>query len=122
MTHLIKTFIAATLALLSAAALAAVDANKGNQAELEALRSIGPVLAGRILEERKKSPFKDWNDMVDRVKGIGPGNAAKLSTQGLTVNGVNFQAAAPVAMAKKADKATVAKPAAVKSPETKASK
>ena len=121
MTYLIKTFIAATLALLSAVAFAAVDVNKGSQAELESVKSIGPVLATRILDERKKAPFKDWNDMVVRVKGIGPGNAAKFSTQGLTVNGAAFQGAAPVAVARKDDK-SVTKPAIGKVAETKATK
>lgn len=113
MNQLIKAFIAASLAILSAFAFAAVDANKGNQAELESVKSIGPVLATRILDERKKAQFKDWNDMVERVKGIGPGNAAKFSTNGLTVNGAGFSAAATVALAKKDDKAS-AKPAAAK--------
>jgi competence protein ComEA len=121
MTHLIKAFIAGTLALLSAVAFAAVDVNKGSQAELESVKSIGPVLATRILDERKKAPFKDWNDMVVRVKGIGPGNAAKFSTQGLTVNGTAFQGAAPVAVARKDDKA-VTKPTTGKGAETKATK
>ena len=46
--------------------------------------------------------------MVVRVKGVGEGNAAKFSTDGLTVNGAAFagapaKAAAPAA-AKKEDK------------------
>ena len=33
----------------------------------------------------------DWADLIRRVKGIGMGNAAKLSAQGLRVNGAAFQ-------------------------------
>lgn len=95
---MIKRLLAALFALIAATAFAAVDVNKATQAELEGVKGIGPAIAGKILDERKKSPFKDWADMVDRVKGVGDGNAAKFSTDGLTVNGQGFKgAAAPVA-------------------------
>ncbi len=105
---MIKKILVAMLALFAAVAFAAVDANKATQAELEAVKGIGPVIAGKILDERKKGSFKDWQDMVTRVKGVGEGNAAKFSTEGLTVNGAAFagapaKAAAPAA-AKKEDK------------------
>lgn len=103
---LIKTLVATVFALLASVSFAAVDANQANQAELEAVKNIGPALAGRMLDERQKAPFKDWNDMIDRVKGVGQGNAAKFSAQGLTVNGAGFSstAAAPAAGAKKNQK------------------
>ena len=106
---MIKKILAAMLALFAAVAFAAVDANKATQAELEGVKGIGPVLAGKILDERKKGEFKDWQDMVTRVKGVGENNSAKFSTEGLTVNGAAFagapaKAAAPAA-AKKEDKA-----------------
>jgi competence protein ComEA len=70
------------LAMLTAqAAWAAVDANKADQATLETVKGIGPAVSTRILDERKKGPFKDWPDLVDRVKGVG---------EGLTVNGAAF--------------------------------
>ena len=97
-----KTLLATVLALFTALAFA-VDVNKATQAELEAVKGIGPVIATKILDERKKSSFKDWGDMVERVKGVGDGNAAKFSAQGLTVNGSAFKGAAPAA-AKKDDK------------------
>ena len=120
---MIKKILAAMLALFAAVAFAAVDANKGTQAELEAVKGIGPSIAGKILDERKKGSFKDWQDMVDRVKGVGEGNAAKFSTGGLTVNGAAFtgapaKAAAPAATKKdgkpaaKADEKKAAAPAA----------
>ena len=90
---MIKKILAAMLALFAAVAFAAVDVNKATQAELEAIKGIGPAIAGKILDERKKSSFKDWNDMVERVKGVGEGNAAKVSAAGLTVNGAAFAGA-----------------------------
>ena len=126
---MIKKILAALLALFAAVAFAAVDANKATQAELEAIKGIGPAISTKILDERKKGPFKDWNDMVVRVKGVGEGNAAKFSTEGLTVNGAAFtgapaKAAAPVAkkddkpMAKAEEKkaAPAAAPAATPAP------
>ena len=99
-----KTLLATLLALFAAAAFA-VDVNKATQAELEAVKGIGPSIAAKILDERKKGTFKDWGDMVQRVQGVGDGNAAKFSAEGLTVNGSGFKgAAAPAAAAKKDDK------------------
>jgi competence protein ComEA len=112
---MIKKIIATLLALFAAvafaAAAAAVDANKGSVAELQTVKGIGPAIAAKIVDERKNGPYKDWKDMVDRVKGVGEGNAAKLSTGGLTVNGAAF-AGAPAdkaeASAKKEEKAAKA--------------
>ena len=72
---------------------------QGDQAELEAVKGIGPSMATRILDARKASPFKDWTDLADRVKGVGPGNAAKFSAEGMTVAGAPYTAA-PAAAAK----------------------
>lgn len=94
-----RKFIAIVLATFALTAFAAVDANKASQAELETVKGIGPGLSTKILEARKTGAFKDWNDMVERVGGVGPGNAARFSQAGLTVGGVAFesgsQAAAP---------------------------
>ena len=51
-------------------------------------------MSGKILTERKKGEFKDWADLVDRVSGVGAGNAAKFSKEGLTVNGTPYKASA----------------------------
>jgi len=110
---MIKKILAAMLALFAAAAFAAVDANTATQAELEAVKGIGPSISSKIIEERKKAPFKDWQDMVTRVKGVGETNSAKFSTAGLTVNGAAF-AGAPAAPAKKEEKK--AAPAATPAP------
>lgn len=90
---MIKPMLAALLALFAAVAWAAVDVNQATLAELESVAGIGPSVSGKIIDERRKSPFKDWNDMVSRVKGVGGGNAARFSAAGLTVNGAAFTGA-----------------------------
>ena len=98
----------AVAALLCAATSFAADVNKASEAELDGVRGIGPAMTKRILEERKKGNFKDWNDLVERVKGVGPANAERFSKEGLTVNGEAFKAAAatPADKTSKADKAS----------------
>ena len=88
--------ILAVLAMVffAAVAMAAVDVNKADQAQLDSVKGIGPVTSKLILSERKKGGFKDWKDFIDRVKGIGESRAAKLSTEGLTVNGTSYKAVA----------------------------
>jgi len=104
--------ILATLAMLVAGvAFAAVDANKGSAADLDALKGVGPALSKRIVDARQQSPFKDWNDLMSRVKGVKNKFATKLSTEGMTVNGESFSGAAPLAKATKAVPAKVAAPA-----------
>ena len=88
-----RILAALILAAFAFAAQAAVDANKANQAELETVKGIGPGLSSKILDARKAGAFKDWNDLVERVGGVGPGNAAKFSQAGLTVNDVAYSAA-----------------------------
>lgn len=82
-----KRLVFATAASLVATAACAVDVNQATRAELEAVRGLGPGLVGTILEERRKGPYKDWRDFVDRVKGIRQATAVKLSAAGLTVGG-----------------------------------
>ena len=107
---MIRTVVTLLIALFAVAAHAAVDVNKASQAELETIKGIGPSMSGKILDERKKGTFKDWPDMVGRVQGVGPGNAARFSSDGLTVNGAAFKPELQAA-AKPATRADV-KPAA----------
>lgn len=105
LSHTLAAALATCALLLSNASLAA-DVNKATEAELDAVRGIGPAVSSRILEERKKGAFKDWNDLIGRVKGVGPANAARFSKEGLTVNGEAFKtAAATPADTKKAEAA-----------------
>ena len=89
--------------LYAAAAFAAVDVNKASAAELDGIKGIGPSLSTKILDERKNGNFKDWSDFIGRVGGVGEKTAAKFSSEGLTVNGKKFSAAAG-AKAEKAEK------------------
>lgn len=90
-----KKILVVLAMLYAAASFAAVDVNKASAAELDSIKGIGPGISTKILDERKKGSFKDWQDFIDRVKGVGEGNAAKFSAEGLTVNGSSFKGAAP---------------------------
>ena len=66
----------------------AADINTATEAELDSIRGIGPATSRRILAEReKKGPFRDWPDLMARVKGIQETTASRYAAQGLTVNG-----------------------------------
>jgi competence protein ComEA len=103
-----KLLFTLVTALFIVAAFAAVDVNKATQAELEAVKGIGPATATKILDERKKAPFKDWADLITRVKGVGDANAVKFSDAGLTVGGASFKGAAPASGTKDAKPAAPA--------------
>ena len=97
-----KKLLAFFAAMTVAVAFAAVDVNKATPAELDGIKGIGPAISGKIVDERKKGNFKSWEDFIERVKGVGEGNAAKFSAEGLTVGGAGYKGAAAPA-AKKAD-------------------
>ncbi|MEP6587295.1 MAG: helix-hairpin-helix domain-containing protein [Polaromonas sp.] len=107
-----KKFLAFFAAMYMAVSFAAVDINKATAADLDGIKGIGPGISGKILDERKKGEFKDWNDFIERVKGVGDKNAAKFSAEGMTVGGASYKGAAPAA---KKD----AQPTAVKAEEKK---
>lgn len=116
---MLKKLFATLVMFAAASAFAAVDLNKATRAELEAVKGIGPAAATKLVDERKKGAFKDWNDVIQRMSGIKNAKAAKLSAAGLTVNGASFDASAVApkkAKAPKAEKAadkkTEAQPAA----------
>lgn len=77
------------------AAFAAIDVNSASVADLDGIKGIGPAVSARILDERNKGNFKDWNDFISRIKGIGAANAQRFSDEGLTVNGATLGAGAP---------------------------
>ena len=104
-----KKILAVSAMLFAAASFAAVDVNKGSAADLDGLKGVGPAMSKRILDARQKGEFKDWGDFMERVKGVKEKKAAKLSAEGLTVNGKAFTA--PAAAPKGAAAKTAAAPA-----------
>lgn len=103
-----RHIVAIVLSALALNVFAAVDANKATQAELETVKGIGPGLSTKILDARKGAEFKNWGDFVDRVSGIGPGNATRFSQAGLTVGGQAYVASSD----------TTAKPGKAKAEKT----
>ena len=87
-----RNLIALIATVFALNAFAAVDVNQANRAQLETVKGIGPGLSAKILKAREAGAFKDWTDMVQRVPGVGPGSAGKLSQAGLTVGGAGFDA------------------------------
>lgn len=106
MRHLIASLLAAF-----ALNAVAVEANQASQAELQTVKGIGPGLSGKILAARKTGAFRNWADMVERVPGIGDGNAARFSKAGLTVAGAAY-GTAPKPAQPGSKPAAPAKPAA----------
>jgi competence protein ComEA len=79
--------IAVVAGLVWSICLPAQEINTASRAELEALNGIGVTMAERILLERDKAPFKSWDDLERRVKGMRGARTQRLQAQGATVNG-----------------------------------
>lgn len=86
------------LFLWSSSAVAwAVNVNAATDEQLQQIKGIGPKTAALILEERERGgPFMDFQDLQERVKGIGAKRAQSLQQEGLTIQG-GAQAAQPTA-------------------------
>lgn len=89
-----KKLLSLFIAAFAATSFAAVDVNTANPADLDSIKGIGPGTSTKILEVRKNGKFKDWADLIERMPGIGEKRAAKLSAEGLTVNGEAFKSVA----------------------------
>ena len=81
------------LCCLWTASVLALEVNTANEAELDSVRGLGPSSTERILTARERGPFTNWADLMQRVKGIKPATATRLSDAGLTVAGQPFTAA-----------------------------
>lgn len=110
----------ATLVASTGFAWAQVDVNKADAAALDGVKGVGPSMSKAIIDERGKSPFKDWADFQKRVKGVGDKRAAKLSQAGLQVNGQSKEGAPMGAADDKASKPAKAAKSSAKPAEGKA--
>lgn len=74
----------------------AVDVNAATQTQLQTIRGIGPKTAKIIIEERTRGGrYESFEDLSDRVKGIGPKKAESLHAAGLTLGGKGAPPAKP---------------------------
>lgn len=99
-------------ALSMGVAFAAVDVNTADEPSLEAVKGLGPVKSKAIIDERTKNgPFKDADDLANRVKGLGTKSVAHLEEAGLTIGGSSAPPTGAKPAANKAPAATSAAPA-----------
>lgn len=64
----------------------AVNANSATAQQLETITGIGPKTAQLIIDERTRGgSFESFDDLSERVKGIGPKKARSLQAAGLKV-------------------------------------
>jgi competence protein ComEA len=115
--RLIKNLSAALLIAIAGIgiAFAQVDVNQADQSTLGSVKGVGPAMSKHILAARKQGgAFKSWDDLQERVTGIGPKSAARLSAAGLTVAGKSKEGAPMTVKPGAAGKASVAKRVSVK--------
>lgn len=70
--------------------LSALEINQANEAELDAIKGMGPAMTRKVLAARADKPFLNWKDLMSRVAGIGKAKAQQFSEQGVVVNGQSF--------------------------------
>lgn len=65
----------------------AVDVNSATQEALQTIRGIGPKTAQAIVDERTRGgAFESFDDLSERVKGIGAKKTQSLQAAGLTLS------------------------------------
>ena len=64
----------------------AVNVNTADETALRAVKGIGPAKAKAIVQERAEGgPFRDADDLGQRVKGLGGQAVERLRAEGLTI-------------------------------------
>jgi competence protein ComEA len=86
----LRSLCSGVVALMLCHSALALDINQANEAELDSIKGMGPALSAKVLTARAQGPFKDWQDLMQRVSGIRQNKAKQFSEQGLTVNGQAF--------------------------------
>jgi len=79
---------AASVAVLASFCVYAVqvNVNTADEAALRAIKGIGPSKARAIVQERAEGgPFRDADDLGQRVKGLGGQAVERLRAEGLTI-------------------------------------
>ncbi len=78
--------VLALLALLTTipAAQAAVEINAASESVLQSIKGIGAARAKLIISERDKNgPYRDAEDLAERVRGLNQKSITRLEAQGL---------------------------------------
>jgi competence protein ComEA len=83
----VRAWLAGMSAAVGMSCLAAQEVNTATRAELERLDGLGVTMTERLLVERERAPFRNWDDLERRVRGIKGARAQRLQAQGATVNG-----------------------------------
>jgi competence protein ComEA len=87
---MLKTLLCLLALFITSTVYASVEVNRADAAALRSIKGIGPGVSAKIIHARDQGAFRDWDDLVARVQGVGPSRAIGLSHEGLTVNGVGY--------------------------------
>jgi competence protein ComEA len=82
-----KFLLTAGLTLACLSAHAELDLNRAREMDLDGLKGVGPALSARIIKAREVRAFSNWEDLQQRVKGVGPALSQTLSDQGARIEG-----------------------------------
>jgi competence protein ComEA len=98
-TPLLRSMLLGALlaCLAPASGLAAVNANTASMDELRTVRGIGPSIAQRIVDERRRGAYASLDDLQARVRGVGEASVRRMAAGGLVVGAAGAAGATPVA-------------------------